>query len=114
MRLLSLYVKSFGKLRDFSYEFTEGFNEIKEDNGFGKTTLAAFIKAMFYGYANNKKTDIDQNDFKHYRPFNTTVKFGGCVSNTRVVLFAWKDISEIRKKSILWNCSTRARGKKPT
>lgn len=55
MRLLSLYVKSFGKLRDFSYEFTEGFNEIKEDNGFGKTTLAAFIKAMFYGYANNKK-----------------------------------------------------------
>ena len=58
MRLLSLYVKSFGKLRDFSYEFTEGFNEIKEDNGFGKTTLAAFIKAMFYGYANNKKTDI--------------------------------------------------------
>lgn len=77
MRLLSLYVKSFGKLRDFSYEFTEGFNEIKEDNGFGKTTLAAFIKAMFYGYANNKKTDIDQNDFKHYRPFNTTVKFGG-------------------------------------
>lgn len=77
MRLLALYVKSFGKLRDFSYEFTEGFNEIKEDNGFGKTTLAAFIKAMFYGYANNKKTDIDQNDFKHYRPFNTTVKFGG-------------------------------------
>lgn len=77
MRLLSLYVRSFGKLRDFSYEFTDGFNEIIENNGFGKTTLAAFIKAMFYGYANNKKTDVDQNDFKHYRPLNSTEKFGG-------------------------------------
>ncbi|MBQ3516575.1 MAG: AAA family ATPase, partial [Lachnospiraceae bacterium] len=49
MRLVSCYIENFGKLHRFSYDFQEGLNVICEENGWGKTTLAAFLKAMFYG-----------------------------------------------------------------
>ena len=45
MKLLNCYIQNFGKLQDFSYKFQDGINTIKQDNGFGKTTFASFIKA---------------------------------------------------------------------
>ena len=77
MKLLSVNISSFGKLRDFNCDFCEGLNVLCERNGFGKTTLATFIKAMFYGIGGSKKSDLFQNDHKRYRPFNSTEKFGG-------------------------------------
>ena len=49
MKLLKCYIQNFGKLQNFSYDFQDGLNTIKQDNGFGKTTFATFIKSMFYG-----------------------------------------------------------------
>ena len=49
MQLISCYVENFGRLAQFEYQFHEGVNTIVEENGWGKTTFAAFIKAMFYG-----------------------------------------------------------------
>ena len=48
MKLVRCYVSSFGKLNDFSYDFNDNLNVIKQDNGWGKSTLATFIKAMFF------------------------------------------------------------------
>ena len=48
MRLISCHIENFGKLSDFSCEFSGGLNIICEDNGWGKSTFAAFIRAMFY------------------------------------------------------------------
>ena len=48
MRLISLHIDAFGKLRNFDLEFSSGITEILGENGYGKTTLAALIKAMLY------------------------------------------------------------------
>lgn len=78
MRLIKCYVENFGKLSQFSYEFTDGLNVILEDNGFGKTTLAVFLKAMFYGLAGTGKTSVLINERKHYKPWQGGA-FGGSV-----------------------------------
>jgi len=78
VKLIKCYVSSFGKLKDFTYDFNGGLNTIKEDNGWGKSTLATFIKVMFYGISGNKRS-VSENDRLKYRPWNSTEKFGGAV-----------------------------------
>ena len=80
MKLKSCYVSSFGKLQDFSYDFNSGLNTVKEENGWGKSTFAAFIKAMFYGLSGNGKREIDDNERKRFTPWNSTEKFGGNIT----------------------------------
>ena len=48
MKLLSMYVDNFGKLSGFTYNFESSMNTIYEENGWRKSTFAAFIKAMLY------------------------------------------------------------------
>ena len=75
MYIKSCYIEGFGKLHEFNIEFNSGLNVIKEDNGWGKTTLMAFIKAMLYGmtYRPNSKEFCDR---KRYEPWDGG-KFGG-------------------------------------
>lgn len=70
MRLISCYIENFGGLQKFSYEFNEGLNIILEENGWGKSTLAAFLKAMFYGLERTTKRSLDENERKKYEPWN--------------------------------------------
>ena len=79
MRLISCYVYSFGKLKDFKYDFDGGLNVIKENNGWGKSTFAYFIKAMFYGLKGGNKRSVSDNERIRFRPWNSTEKFGGYV-----------------------------------
>lgn len=76
MRLISCYVENFGAIEKKDFEFTDGLTCVLNENGTGKTTLAAFVRAMFYGLpavrANSKKFD----DRQRYYPFNGG-KFGG-------------------------------------
>ena len=76
MILKECYVSSFGKLKDFKYNFDKNINVINRENGFGKTTLTIFIKSMFYGL-NDSKRDVDNNERKKYKPWNSLDKFGG-------------------------------------
>lgn len=69
MRILECYIENFGKISKKKYEFKSGINCIEGDNGSGKTTLAAFIKAMLYGMSDTKKMSLDENDRKHYLPW---------------------------------------------
>lgn len=50
MKILSIHVSSFGKLQNVDINFADGVNILAQKNGFGKTTLAAFIRAMLYGF----------------------------------------------------------------
>lgn len=75
MKINKIYVENFGCLTHYEKDFVRGLNTIEEENGFGKTTLANFIKAMFYGFSGNKKSIAD-NDRLHYAPWNGG-KFGG-------------------------------------
>ncbi|MBQ3115560.1 MAG: hypothetical protein IJC07_00860 [Clostridia bacterium] len=82
MKIVKVYVSSFGKLKDFSYDFCDGLNTIKQNNGWGKSTLATFIKAMFYGLDGSAKRSIEDNERKKFKPWNSTQTFGGFVQFT--------------------------------
>ena len=43
-------IKSFGLINDMTLEFSEGVNVIEGQNESGKTTIAAFIKYMLFGF----------------------------------------------------------------
>ena len=76
MKLVSAHVSCFGGLENFSADFGDGLTVILENNGWGKTTLAAFIKAMFYGLPVSKVQDLSKNDRKKYTPWSGK-RFGG-------------------------------------
>ncbi len=76
MKLISCYVENFGTLHDYKLDFSDGLTVVKQDNGFGKTTLAAFIKAMFYGLPQSTKRSISENERKKYTPWQGG-NFGG-------------------------------------
>ena len=69
MKLINCYIENFGKISKQRYDFKDGLNCIVGENGSGKTTLAVFIKAMLYGLGDTKKTSLDENDRKHYLPW---------------------------------------------
>ena len=68
MKLISLHIENFGCLQDYDLKFGDGLTVIREPNGFGKTTLAEFIRAMFYGFPRAAKT-LDKNKRKKYIPW---------------------------------------------
>ena len=78
MKLSSCYISAFGGLCDYSVDFSSDLTCILENNGFGKTTLAAFIKAMFYGMetANKRTATVENNERTRYFPWNNG-NFGG-------------------------------------
>ena len=50
MIIEKISINSFGALRDMTLEFSETVNVIEGENECGKSTLAAFIKYMLYGF----------------------------------------------------------------
>ena len=79
MKLLSCYIENFGKLHKYTHTFCDGLNVFEKENGWGKSTLAAFIKAMLYGLPASRSTDLDENERKRYLPWNAEV-CGGSLS----------------------------------
>ncbi|MDI9503643.1 MAG: hypothetical protein QM205_01665 [Bacillota bacterium] len=73
MKLLNIKIDGFGKFINYSFSFDSSIVVIEEDNSFGKTTIAEFIKAMFYGLPSmgaKKRTRAI------YKPWDTH-NFGG-------------------------------------
>ncbi len=70
MRILSCQIVNFGCLSGRSYSFKDGLNVLYAENGSGKSTLAVFIKAMFYGLPVTTKRSLNENERKHYAPWN--------------------------------------------
>ena len=56
MRLIACHIENFGGLSNFDLEFDAGLTVLRRENGFGKTTLAEFIRAMFYGFPRQTKS----------------------------------------------------------
>lgn len=76
MKILNIYIDNFGKFKDFSYDFAEKLNIIDEPNGFGKTTIAQFIKSMIYGMPKKSTQQGTNNRRFKYSPWNSS-KYGG-------------------------------------
>ena len=52
MIIESINIKSFGMITDMAMSFADDINVIVGHNESGKSTIAAFIKYMLYGFAN--------------------------------------------------------------
>lgn len=76
MRLISCYIAGFGKIEKESISFDSNLTAITKNNGYGKTTLANFLVAMFYGMETSKASDKALSIRQHYRPFSGA-RYGG-------------------------------------
>ncbi len=76
MKLISCYIEGYGQIKQKEYAFAKGITAFCEENGVGKTTLASFIKAMFYGLESYTSRSGDFCDRKHFYPFDGG-RFGG-------------------------------------
>ncbi|ETP71318.1 hypothetical protein UYO_2725 [Lachnospiraceae bacterium JC7] len=76
MKLISARIENYGKLHDIDIDFSSGLNVFLRENGYGKSTLASFIRVMFYGLSGERKTQDVENDRKKYRPWQGG-SFGG-------------------------------------
>ena len=79
MKLLSCHIENFGKLKDFTYYYEDDLNVLFAENGWGKSTFAAFLKVMFYGFEGENRRNEEGNERLRYRPWSGGV-YGGSVT----------------------------------
>ena len=69
MKLIACHINNFGKLSNLNINFNDGVNIINQPNGWGKSTLAAFLKAMLYGFDTKKEPGAFEKERKLYKPW---------------------------------------------
>lgn len=78
MKLLSCRIEGFGGLVDEELTFDGGLNSYCFANGWGKSTLCAFLRAVFYGLPSDRANSKGLSDRTHYKPFSGA-RYGGSV-----------------------------------
>ncbi len=78
MKILSCYIENFGRLHSVRCELDSGLNMMDAGNGWGKSTFASYLRAMFYGLpARMSGTGYEKKDLRrNYRPWQGG-RFGG-------------------------------------
>ncbi len=71
MIITKIEIDNFGKYKNFTLDLNAGLNVILGQNEAGKSTLCAFLYAMFYGLPNeSKKLGIREDARKRYLPWS--------------------------------------------
>ena len=78
MKLISCHIENYGKISNEDFEFDESLTAYCAENGHGKSTLASFLKAMFYGL-DSDRANSTFNERRHFYPFQGG-SFGGNVT----------------------------------
>ena len=69
MKIKSLKINGFGKIKDKEIDLKDGINIVYGENESGKSTILKFIIGMLYGSSNNKRGK-DISDFEKFTPWN--------------------------------------------
>ena len=101
LRLISLHVENFGKLSGLDLKFQDGLNAYLRENGTGKSTLAAFIRVMFYGFSNDRKRDETENERMRYTPWQGGVYGGQLVFETKGKTYRIERVFEKKNDSFM-------------
>lgn len=99
MTIHEIKIEGFGKHINFDLSLNEGFNIILGSNESGKSTVAAFVRALLYGMP-----DIDTcKDRKKYRPWDKNAKFGGNMTfeHNGVVYIVSADFGKTKKEDTI-------------
>lgn len=79
MKINKLHIRGFGKFNNFELNLSDGLNIIYGPNESGKSTLMAFIKAMFYGLKGGRAgRDGTAAPIKRHQPWNGST-YGGYI-----------------------------------
>lgn len=76
MIIREVNIKSFGKLQDRTFTFSDGINVIYGENESGKSTLQQFIKAMLFGL-DKKRGRAIEDEYQRYEPWESPAHFSG-------------------------------------
>lgn len=76
MKLIECTIRAFGRFKDEHIVFSDGLNSFYKPNGWGKTTLSVFLKAMLYGLSDSRKRDLLDNERQRYLPWDATLAGG--------------------------------------
>lgn len=68
MRINHIQINGFGNLNNKELDFENGINLVYGNNEAGKSTLASFIKAIFYG-VNRNKNGKDFSELERFKPW---------------------------------------------
>lgn len=88
MRLISCTIENFGKLNNVTYDFANDCNTICEDNGWGKSTLASFIRVMFFGFKNETKKKLVDKERNRLMPWQKGVYGGEIIFETNGIVYS--------------------------
>ena len=78
MRILSCHITGFGKFVNRAFDLSAPIVVCKQENGWGKTTIADFIECMLYGMDNGRKASLSQNLRTKYEPWSGA-RYGGAL-----------------------------------
>lgn len=78
-QIKKIEIVSFGKLKNVVLTPGEHLNLINLPNESGKTTLAAFLKYIFYGFSGTKKQTLAENEKLRYMPWDGSAAVGSVV-----------------------------------
>ncbi|MDO4490965.1 MAG: AAA family ATPase [Lachnospiraceae bacterium] len=78
MRINKIHIEQFGAFSNVDLVFPQGFHSICRENGWGKTTLAVFVRVMFYGFPGKGERAKDR---ERYRPWGNGI-YGGSLTFT--------------------------------
>ncbi len=87
-------IVSFGKLKNVVLTPTNHINMLVLPNEGGKSTLAAFLKYIFYGFNGTKKQSVSENEKLKYMPWDGSAALGA------VVVYANEKRYRIERKTL--------------
>ncbi len=70
-------ITSFGKLKNVTLTPSKGLSLLAAPNEAGKSTVASFIKFIFYGFGGQRKQTVSENEKLLYMPWGGTRAAGG-------------------------------------
>ncbi len=83
MRLDKLHLENFGRFSDFTLELSDGMNLLSAPNEWGKSTLTAFIRFIFYGMPKLRgKPELSEYDRLRFTPWDSERPVSGSLEFT--------------------------------
>ena len=83
MKINRIHINSFGKLRNRTFAFSDGIHVIQGPNESGKSTLHAFLEAMYFGLERGRGRAAKSDNYTRYYPEEGGSTYGGVMEFTQ-------------------------------
>ncbi len=77
MKINRIHINSFGKLKNRTFAFSDGIHVIQGPNESGKSTLHAFLEAMYFGLERGRGRAAKTDNYTRYYPEEGGSTYGG-------------------------------------